>query len=265
MLRRLHDRLGTAGMVIAVIALVAALTGTAFAANSALSSKQKKEVEKIAKKFAGKPGPAGAQGPAGSAGAQGPKGDAGPKGDVGSAGKEGPAGPPGSEGPEGPEGSPWTLGGVLPAGQTETGTWVLTPYEVNGSAFVPISFSIPLASPLGSGAVHYINQAGEEVIFNASFEVEEVPSTACLGDPSAPTAKPGNLCVYTSSLTAHSGNPLVVSQFIFKADRAGITPPSDSGAATVGAHMNIATVDKQFQAVELPMSGWGAWAVTAEE
>jgi hypothetical protein len=74
MYRRIHDRLGTAGVVIAVIALIAALSGTAFAAKGALTGKQKKEVEKIAKKYAGKPGAPGAPGANGTNGKDGANG-----------------------------------------------------------------------------------------------------------------------------------------------------------------------------------------------
>ena len=92
---RLHNRLGTAGFLIAIVALVAAVAGTAFAA-AGLNSKQKKEVRKIAKSVAGAPGAPGAAGANGLNGAGGAAG---------------------------PEGAPWTAGGTLPSGQTETGTW----------------------------------------------------------------------------------------------------------------------------------------------
>ncbi|MCW2987260.1 MAG: hypothetical protein JWM24_198, partial [Solirubrobacterales bacterium] len=52
--RRLREPFGKAGLTVGVIALVMALVGGAYAAG-ALTGKQKKEVEKIAKKFAGKP------------------------------------------------------------------------------------------------------------------------------------------------------------------------------------------------------------------
>ena len=58
MIERIHQKLGTAGFVIAIVALIAALGGTALAA-AKLNGTQKKEVEKIAKKYAGKPGAAG--------------------------------------------------------------------------------------------------------------------------------------------------------------------------------------------------------------
>ncbi len=161
--RAIREPFGTAGLIVACVALILALTGAAFAA-AGLTGKQKKEVEKIAKKFAGKPGAPGAQGPAGSNGAagakgatgqQGPKGatgaqgSAGPKGEAGAAGKspkvveegaslcEGKGGVVyevagskeeaeicnGKEGQDGQPGSPWAVGGTLPPGATETGYW----------------------------------------------------------------------------------------------------------------------------------------------
>lgn len=107
--RAVREPFGTAGLIVACIALVLALTGAAFAAG-ALTGKQKKEVEKIAKKFAGKPGApgaAGAQGPAGPAGKDGANGEKGAKGDVGEPGDPGAPGDAGAAG-ESPEGHVFT-------------------------------------------------------------------------------------------------------------------------------------------------------------
>jgi hypothetical protein len=86
--QRLRKRLGAngPGLTVAVVAMLVALTGGAFAASGALTSKQKKEVTKIAKKFAGVPGAPGATGPVGA------KGDQGPAGKEGLAGKNGGSG-----------------------------------------------------------------------------------------------------------------------------------------------------------------------------
>ncbi len=117
MLRRLHDRLGTAGLVIAVIALVATLGGTALAAKNALSPQQKKEVKKIAKQFAGVDG---AQGPVGQTGSQGPKGDTGAKGDAGAAGADGATGAAGAAGVAGPTGATGATGAGGKPGESVT-------------------------------------------------------------------------------------------------------------------------------------------------
>lgn len=91
-IRAIREPFGTAGLIIAMVALVAALGGSALAASGALTGKQKKEVETIAKKYAGKPGaagPTGTQGPAGAKGDSGPAGAAGTNGTAGTAGTNG--------------------------------------------------------------------------------------------------------------------------------------------------------------------------------
>ncbi len=84
----IREPFGTAGLIIACVALVAALGGTAFAA-AKLNSTQKKEVEKIAKKYAGKPGAPGAAGTAGTNGTNGKDGAPGAQGIQGVAGTDG--------------------------------------------------------------------------------------------------------------------------------------------------------------------------------
>src|SRR3954451_2688484 len=91
-LRALHDQLGTAGLILAIIALVIALAGSAFAAQSFVT---KKQAIKIAKKYAGKRGAPGAPGAAGPGGPQGPPGPAGATGTQGGPGAPGSPGAPG--------------------------------------------------------------------------------------------------------------------------------------------------------------------------
>jgi hypothetical protein len=190
MLQRFQDRVGTAGLIVAIVALVLALGGGAYAASGALTSKQKKEVEKIAKKYAGKPGVAGATGPAGAAGG---KGDAGSNGNTGPEGKQGPEGKRGPEGEEGLEGSPWIVGS-LPSGKTEMGTWSFGEAAAAGVQYAPVSFSVPLG--VGSTvAVHYVNAAGNE---EEEGEVKREPATHCLGTNVDPSAPSGTLCLYES-------------------------------------------------------------------
>ncbi len=145
--RAIREPFGTAGLIVACIALIAALAGGAYAA-SGLNAKQKKEVKNIAKSFQGT-GPQGIAGPAGPVGAQGPAGVQGLKGDTGDAGADGNPGangksvvvgsPTPAECQEGGatvevqgeasskkkicNGSPWVAGGVLPAEETLTGSW----------------------------------------------------------------------------------------------------------------------------------------------
>jgi hypothetical protein len=101
MFSKLHERLGTAGLVVAVVALVVALAGTAIAALPGLNSKQKKQVTKIAKKYAGQDGATGPQGPAGAPGAPGPEGKQGLPGTNGTNGTDGEDGEDGTDGVDG--------------------------------------------------------------------------------------------------------------------------------------------------------------------
>jgi hypothetical protein len=202
MLSRIHDRLGTAGLIVAVVALVVALAGTAIAA-AGLNSTQKKEVKKIAKKFAGKPGATGAAGPAGAPG---------PKGDTGAAGKDGTPGAVGTPGAAGKSviteevlagetdcnelgGSKFhTQGSVsntfacngktgftktLPVGETETGAWSFFSNSTGQFEVLPLSFSIPLLV------------APETTVYNEPNTVGKCPGTV-----TEPKAAPGKLCVY---------------------------------------------------------------------
>lgn len=171
MLHRMHNKLGTAGLVIAVVALIAALAGTAFAAVDKLSGAEKKEVKKIAKQFAGKPGAQGLTGP------QGAKGDPGPKGDQGERGPEGPEGKEGGEGPPGPTET------SLPSGKTLTGLW---DFQANFSETTLVSINFPLrVEP--PPTFHWIG-------------LGEPSTTECPGTAQDPEAAPGQLCVYGQEL-----------------------------------------------------------------
>ncbi len=167
MFQRIREPFGKAGLIVAVVALVAALVGGAYAAsssgrrhhkksNAGLNGKQKKQVKSIAKteakKYAnstpGAPGAQGPAGPAGPAGAKGDKGDAGGTGGTGAAGKSvvvSNTAPGCAEGGitvevegtgsqhevcNGEEGEPGAIhsGEKLPYGASETGTWSFGPY-----------------------------------------------------------------------------------------------------------------------------------------
>jgi len=195
MLQRVRRQFGTAGLVIAVVALVAALGGGAVAAtgggppaassakkSAGLNSKQKKEVEKLAKKFQG----SGPQGPPGAKGDPGPKGDAGPKGDTGNTG---------------PQGTFSTE--PLPSNQTLTGVYG-TQVEATFS-IASISFPIEV-SPAPSTEV-WIQSNGETALLinpqNGAVTgiIEEEPEEVealCPGSVADPQAEPGNVCLYTA-------------------------------------------------------------------
>ncbi len=83
--RRLKEPFGKAGLTVAILALVMALVGGAYAAGG-LTKSQEKQVTKIAKKYAGKPGATGATGATGPAGTNGTNGKDGTNGTNGANG-----------------------------------------------------------------------------------------------------------------------------------------------------------------------------------
>jgi hypothetical protein len=222
MLTRLRTHFGTAGLIVAVVALVAAVGGTALAASGALSGKQKKEVEKISKKFAGKPGAAGAQGPAGAKGDPGPKGDQGVKGDPGSPGSPGAKGDTGEAGMCSEEEPECALapGGVL------TGIWSAAPGE-DETDLANISFPLSVSpAPIalyafeefgkklglqiqnpGEGEFEFTPNSSVSLYGTNTFpstpeeleEAEEAFEKACPGSYEEPEAASGFLCIYPGS------------------------------------------------------------------
>jgi hypothetical protein len=256
---RVHQKLGTAGFIISIVALVVALGGGAYAAKSALSGKQKKEVETIARKLAGKDGAVGAQGPKGDLGAagaagsngidgtQGPKGDKGDKGEAGEIANVVPLAPGNGEGHceqggakiynetgaayacngSGGEGGGGEGGWpeFLPPGKTETGFYeILGENAVGFSTFKITVISFPLR--LKEAPI-------QAVYFNASSHTEE-EAEHCPGGTGNPEAAPGYACLYL-----------------------GLTVPEH--VATI-----IATpIGVEILQSEPAESGFGEWAVTA--
>ncbi len=270
MFSTLRNRFGIPG-VISVIALVFAMFGGAYAASNTSGGGK---ATASAKAKQGPRGKTGKTGPAGPAGAQGPAGPAGPAGAPGAAGEEGATGPTGKTGPAGangvdgatgatgPEGSPWTVGGTLPAGETETGTWgmgtvsaaAIVPFN---PVYVPISFSIPLAAPFDNAGcaeadrdpcqAHYIRANGKEF---DEFLHELVTSSKCTGSVAAPSALPGNLCIY-AGFEEKTDN-------VFNTQ---ITVPSSELVSSAGAGKSGALL--LVTPAEGGAHSLGTWAVTA--
>jgi hypothetical protein len=207
-LKALHERFGATGMVVAVIALVVALGGTALATGG-FTSKQKKEIEKIAKKFAGKPGAVGPQGPAGAPGANGtagavgaqgatglqgptgPQGATGPKGATGATGPEGEAGATGASGATGPAG-PVVYGQLLPKGQT-----VMGEINVDKREFGEANAVASLA-PFTVPSEEILDLLFEEHWIQVPISESSTPGavTGCPGTYEDPQADPGYICFY---------------------------------------------------------------------
>jgi hypothetical protein len=308
MLSPLRNRFGIPG-VIAVIALVFAMLGGAYAASNnggggkATASAKAKRGPKGPKGATGPQGPQGPIGPQGPAGAKGDKGDpgatgaAGPAGTAGATGATGAAGPKGDpggsilvgeftgpeetppnagpcsgrggsefepedgggsvvyacNGAEGDKGSPWTAGGTLPSGETETGAWAFSGGE-GEEVYTPISFTIPLAAALDKEHTHFQTQANF-----ADFDEAGPETVGCkgTGGPAPfpvfvpPSAPPGHLCVY------QSGNSTNVLNATFKGferptfnEAQGATPAGIALVFTIGV-------------AEPSGHGGGVWAVTA--
>jgi hypothetical protein len=115
--------------VVAVLALVFAMSGGAYAASRYVITSTKQISPKVLKSLQGRAGRAGAagvsgaQGPAGPVGPQGPAGAAGAAGVRGETGSKGPQGEPGKPGEQGPQGEPGPLLETSPAGKTFKGDW----------------------------------------------------------------------------------------------------------------------------------------------
>jgi hypothetical protein len=260
MFSRIHSKLGTAGLIVAVVALVAALGGGAYAANNGLNGKQKNEVKKLAKKFAGKRGAKGAKGAKGDPGDPGTPGTNGLPGDPGEKGGKGDNGKSATvtevacggiggaevkvegaaEGVEvcnGEDGAPWAAGGVLPSEETLTGVWNVG-LAAGESAQLPISFPIPLEN-------------APEPIY-----VEGASTAGCPGlTEGLPTADPGKLCLYNFSI----GTGPIEGTAFFKpfSEEAG----PEFGAGPSGTVLAIGCEEAPNTE---PCALVGTWAVTAE-
>lgn len=211
--RRLKEPFGKAGLTVAVLALVLAMVGGAYAAGG-LTKSQEKQVKKIAKKYAGKPGAPGANGTNGTNGSPGAKGDTGAAGTPGTsvtntalAKGSVPCPEGGAEfkvgagaatkactGKEGPEG---TFGGqTLPSGQTLKGFYAGSgwgeegfPNAGVGVAQAAVSYALPLS-------------AAPEAVYIAK---EATPPAECPGTAAAPAAEEGFLCVFATAETNANG------------------------------------------------------------
>ena len=260
--RRRHlarEPMGTAGLLIAVVALIFAVAGGAYAAKRyVITSKGqiKPSVREMLQGKRGKRGPVGPVGPAGTNGKDGARGPAGTNGSNGTngvspvgvafegnqngcseggielkgasttilcngkrgrngvsifstqfSGPEGPCAEGGTKfeggsgdtyacnGVPGTAGSPWTLGGTLPSGETETGVWttMLGPLETFGnySGQIAISYTLPLLTAQAAGNVQ-VNAPAYNGEDETGAEHEKCP-----GKVDNPRAKKGFLCVYT--------------------------------------------------------------------
>ncbi|HTR72008.1 MAG TPA: hypothetical protein VMG80_00290 [Solirubrobacteraceae bacterium] len=171
-------------------------------------------------------------------------GEAGTNGKNGAAGATGPSGPTGSTGPTG---SPWTAGGTLPHGSTETGVWSATGMPVSigigahGAITASISFPIPLAK-----APEVENVIGEG---EGEHEANENLPAGCKGNVNEPKAEPGDLCIFV----ALGINATFNAGAVESATGEGGGEPGKTGAEVFG-------LAEKSEGVSMT----GTWAVTGE-
>ena len=239
---------------------------------------------------AGPAGPAGTAGPAGPAGAKGDNGAAGANGGTGNEGPQGKEGTPGTNGTNGKNGktvvvgeeakggpncageggssfevegsgtkhyacngSPWTPNNTLPPKATETGTWSMTGLSaVGGSVYVPISFSIPL----GGG----FRGAREIKLHFVEFE-EEAPAGCTGGTFQAPTAEPGNLCIYSAQESSETKATVALAG----PGEPEMLDPGATGGAEEGPHVGVTGGALIVSPLEAEAKWIGTWAVTEKE
>jgi Collagen triple helix repeat (20 copies) len=232
---------------------------------------------------AGKTGAPGATGPAGPVGPAGAKGETGATG-VGGEGKAGEsvkiarasgsecngeggasfsnasgkvAACNGEEGTPGKEGSPWTAGGVLPSGSTETGAWTSGRFEheteTENYSTTAISFPIPLKAALGAEHVHYVSLKkveNHEVPAECDGIVNGVETESSAADP---LAKEGNLCVYQGIVVEPEGTETFTVPTI-----EALSGAAEPGASTAGAALHV-----YYEGPQGLAEMQGSWAVTA--
>lgn len=271
--------------VVAMLALVFAMTGGAVAAKHYIVSSLKQIDPKVLKELEGKqgrpgaPGPAGAAGPAGPAGPQGPQGGPGPKGDKGEPGTNGTNGTNGANGEsvtvktlakgqggcveggsefsnktgkstactgtEGKEGQPWTPNNTLPTGATETGAWGVA--GMPGKFIVgPFKFEYLYAEI--SFTIRLANPLPEEkVIIVPPGGKGEGNGCPTTSDVEHPEAENGFLCVFQNSIERNVG-----AVFTLDPSRRNRGETATSGTL----------IEVHPETAEEPIDAMGTWAVT---
>jgi hypothetical protein len=209
-MKRIHDKLGTAGLIVACLALALALGGAATAATGSnpLSLAAKQAAKKVRR------------------GPRGPRGEVGPPGPVGPEGLPGLTGPPGEKGAKGDPGGPGANGfsvvsGEEPAGANcaAGGSWFEVEesgekeYVCNGAGGSGGGSQTDLAPGATMTGTWGFYTEEKEAWVNLSFPLRyhdsnilnirqegSAPTAQCPGSEENPTAAPATICVYVGFL-----------------------------------------------------------------
>jgi Collagen triple helix repeat (20 copies) len=258
-IRAIREPFGTAGLIVACVALVFAMLGGAYAASGGGGDKATTSaLDKASASATGKRGPKGPKGAKGAKGATGAAGAPGAAGAVGPAGPAGPQGPKGDTGPKGPTGATGTgtkgatgatgaTGPTGPISDTLTGTWSygvpVTKSFVETT--VPISFPIPR------------EEVGDAFFFEPEeVELEEFGTTGCKWELENPEALPestvpGTLCVF-----AQFGELFAVENIFFN--------PPNGFTSSYGPTGSYLTFKKKETAEPEAPFAKGVWVVNAD-
>jgi hypothetical protein len=198
---------------VALLALFFALGGTAFAAGGKLLPKNSVGSAQVVNGSLQKADLAGKAVKA----LKGNRGLRGTQGTPGAAGPQGPQGPQGAQGAQGIQGPPGPFPDPLSSGKTLRGMWDNTwTAAAAGSVHEDaISFGFSLSAV---PAAHFIPLAGPF-------------TTACPGPTTAPTAAPGNLCVYEEATGNVTGQSVANSTAFGVATKYGVQVTASAVAA----------------------------------
>lgn len=264
MFSRLRERLANSGpaMVVAVIALIVALCGGAFAASASKTKKKSggvvitklSQISASVRKQLQVPGPAGPAGPAGQPGAKGDAGAQGGQGAKGDPGAKGDQGDPGvgvvvddisvgdfdhcnelggaevrredenpGDGIDVCNGSSGSAGDTLEPGKSETGVYATQTSAESGAFGIWAAISFP--RPLTDDTRDVVSTHVEY----GPFEESTTPSVeeeeffeVCPGTYRSPKAAPGYLCIFENQTVAKYNTTFVGAKFGPTAALAGV-------------------------------------------
>lgn len=229
-------------LIVAIVALVVACTGTAVAVQSLVTSAQikngtirLKDLSPATRKAViGDIGPTGAKGATGANGAKGATGATGAKGATGAAGTAG---------------TSLFDGGSIPSGKTITGAWggrYIAAVEGNQQNSYLLSVSFPLPAP--------VKLKDSDVQFGASTAGPVGDADpACTGSVANPTAPAGKVCLYVNE--GPNGTRSNSTLTGFKLSAAGVNTDADRYGFEVRI-VDAGTVPGTVRAE-------GTWAYTA--